>query len=172
MPSEISYERLRLLLGQERHSPSILSLEDDCYTMYLSFLADLEANVRSEFSLEAAKELENAKKALFDLFGLRTQKIFFRALKDFRSGRVDTNGLSGKEKELYTGLITLLSKHQLRVPNGAPPAEVSVEAVLDVPAFVGFDAKPYGPYKPGDIARLPKKQADLLQRKGLVKVVS
>ncbi len=172
MAPEISYEKLRLLLGQERHSPDLLALDDDFYAAYLAWVGDLDRNVRAAFSLEAAKELENAKKALSDLFGLRTQKVFFKALKDFRSGRVDTQGLSGQEKELYTGLVTLLSKHALRVPDFAPSTEVSVEAVLDVPAFVGFDARKYGPLKPGEVAVLPKKQAEFLERKGLVKVVS
>lgn len=172
MALELSFAALRTLQTQERHSPQLLPLDPDFYQRYASWLLELEQNVRERFSLEAAKELESARKVLYDVFSLRAQKIFFKALRDFRAGRVDTSGLSEQEKELYTGLITLLSKHQLRASASLVSGDLQVDVVSDVPAFVGFDAQPYGPFKPGQRVVLPKKQAEFLQRQGVVKVVS
>ncbi|MBI4360906.1 DNA replication complex GINS family protein [Candidatus Micrarchaeota archaeon] len=172
MASEVSYAALRSLQTQERHSPQLLPLDSDFYQRYASWLSELEQNVRERFSLEAAKELESARKILNDVFTLRAQKIFFKALRDFRAGRVDAAGLSEQEKELYTGLVTLLSRHQLGASIPSVNGELQVDIVADVPAFVGFDAQPYGPFRPGQRVVLPRKQAEFLQRKGVVKVIS
>lgn len=172
MVLEVSYAALRSLQVQERHSPQLLALEPDVYQRYALWLSQLEAHVREQFSLEAAKELESARKILHDVFTLRAQKIFFKALRDFRAGRVDAAGLSSQEKELYTGLVTLLSRHQLGASAPSATGELQVDVVTDVPAFVGFDAQPYGPFKSGERVMLPRKQAEFLQRKGVVKVIS
>lgn len=157
---------------QERHAPALVKLDDDFYPRYVAWLAELEAQVIRQFSLAGAQTLENSRRSLADLFELRKQKVFFKALKDFRKGAVSSSGLSGQEKELYTGLITLLSQYQLALAPSLTPADsVPVEVLLDVPAFVGFDAQTYGPYAVGQHATLPRKQAEFLARKGLLKVM-
>lgn len=173
MASETSFDALRSVQMQERHSPTLVKLEDDFYPRYVAWLTELESQVKKQFSLEGVQTLENARRALTDLFELRKQKLFFKALKDFRKGAVSSTGLSGQEKELYTGLITLLSQYQLVLaPNPDPSqGDVLVEVLSDVPAFVGFDAQTYGPFKTGQHARLPRKQADFLSRKGILKVI-
>lgn len=173
MAFETSFDALRSVQMQERHSPALVRLEDDFYSRYSAWLSEMDAQVKRSFSLEGAYILENARRALSDLFELRKQKLFFKALKDFRKGAVSSTGLSGQEKELYTRLITLLSQYQLALDPSLHASEndVSVELLCDVPAFVGFDAQTYGPFKTGQSTRLPKKQADFLASKGVVKVV-
>ncbi len=173
MASETSFDALRAIQMSERHSPALVKLEDDFYPRYVAWLAELEAHVKKQFTLEGVQTLENARRALMDLFELRKQKLFFKARKDFRKGAVSSTGLSGQEKELYTGLITLLSQYQLALaPQPSPSDEdVAVEVLADVPAFVGFDAQTYGPLKAGQHARLPRRQADFLSRKGVLKVI-
>jgi len=173
MASETSFDALRAVQMQERHSPALVKLEDDFYPRYVAWLTELESQVKKQFSLEGVQTLENSRRALMDLFELRKQKLFFKALKDFRKGAVSATGLSGQEKELYTGLITLLSQYQLALAprTDASDSDVEVEVLADVPAFVGFDAQTYGPLKTGQRARLPKKQAEFLSRKGILKVI-
>ncbi len=173
MASETSFDALRQIQMAERHAPALVKLDDDFYPRYSAWLAELESHVTRQFSLEGAQTLENSRRALSDLFELRKQKLFFKALKDFRKGAVSSTGLSGQEKELYTGLITLLSQYQLALNQGPPASEndVPVELICDVPAFVGFDAQTYGPFKAGQNIRLPRKQADFLARKGILKVI-
>ncbi len=173
MALETSYDALRQVQMQERHSPQLAKLEDDFYLRYAAWVAEMEESLKKSFSLDGAKVLENSKGVLSELFELRKQKIFFKALKDFRKGTVSSTGLSGQEKELYTGLVTLLSQYQLATqPAATPPQDAEVEVVSDVPAFVGFDAQPYGPFKAGQKATLPRKQAEFLERKGVVKVIT
>ena len=42
-----------------------------------------------------------------------------------------------------------------------------VKLIKDVPAFVGPDMKRYGPYKPGDIAKVSNTIAELLTHQKL-----
>lgn len=49
---------------------------------------------------------------------------------------------------------------------------VSVEAIQDIPAFMGPELEQYGPYGQGDNMSLPKEIADLLLDKGQAKLTS
>ncbi|HLD76376.1 MAG TPA: hypothetical protein VI874_05115 [Candidatus Norongarragalinales archaeon] len=168
---EYSFDQLRKVQLQERHQPTLTQLPDDFYDAYQELIQNGEDRLKSQFGLESAKTLENARKALSDVFELRKQKIFFKALRDFQTGRVTSDGLAGKEKELYTGLIKLLSSAVLN-PKALPIQGVTVEVLADLPAFVGLDAKAYGPYKTGETVCLNAQQAGLLSKKGVVRVLS
>lgn len=165
---EYSLEALRKVQLQERHQPTLTLLPEDFYDQYAKLASEMDDRLRRTFSLEEAKAAENAKKSLHDIFELRKQKIFFKALKDFQAEKVSGHGLAGKEKELYTGLVKLLSS---TVIDERPKSrDVEVEVLADMPAFVGLDAKPYGPFKAGQTVFLNVQQAVLLGKKGVVKV--
>jgi len=52
-------------------------------------------------------------------------------------------------------------------PPAPPPIEYEeVRFLRDVPAIVGEDLKTYGPFKAGDVAKLPRGNADALVRQG------
>ncbi|MBI5036199.1 hypothetical protein HZC09_02550 [Candidatus Micrarchaeota archaeon] len=140
---------------------------------YIRFVASYEGKLKREFSLETARSVENAKKALNDIFELRKQKIVFKALRDFQRNNSSEEGLAGKEKELYTGLIRLLSTvGELTKTSASESEEARVEVLKDIPAFVGLDSQNYGPYKAGDVVGFNGKQAEFLNRKGVVKIIT
>lgn len=168
---ETSFEALRKVQLQERHQPTLVRLEDGFYDEYLDFLAQAEARLKEQFSLDGARALENAGKSLQDVFELRKQKIVFKALKDYQTGSVNTDSLASKEKELYTGLIKLFSTTSELAKKQSPNA-VDVQVLTDIPAFVGLDAKTYGPFKAGQTIQLDAKQAAFLNKKGVVQVTT
>ncbi|MFQ6096039.1 MAG: hypothetical protein ACE5NN_07835, partial [Candidatus Bathyarchaeia archaeon] len=47
-----------------------------------------------------------------------------------------------------------------------PVEYVEVRFLKEVPVIVGSDMKTYGPFKPGDISRLPKQNAEILVKQG------
>ncbi len=54
---------------------------------------------------------------------------------------------------------------------GAEVAETKKKRVLrflkEVPAIIGVDMKPYGPFKPEDVASVPAENAKVLVKQGL-----
>ncbi|MEM2910858.1 MAG: hypothetical protein QXO01_07340, partial [Nitrososphaerota archaeon] len=61
----------------------------------------------------------------------------------------------------------LLDEAKTKAKEKIRPVEyVEVHFLKEVPAVVGADMKTYGPFKPSDIARLPKPNADALVRQG------
>lgn len=178
---ETSYDSLRKTQAQERKYSSLAKLEDEYYTEYRAFLEQLRKQMKDNFSLDAAKALENSEKIFTDILEQRTQKIFFKSLRDFRNSSFDTLGLAREEKELYTKLYTLLSEHSTRlagktaIQTEEPKAEeqtVKVEFLVDIPEFVGVDSKNYGPYSKNQTSNMDEKQAKMLEKRSALKIIA
>jgi len=109
----------------------------------------------------------------------RHKKIVKILAKD---GKIPSDTLTAEEEKIYGGVapfadtVQSFAKNVLR--GFLPKANVEVKhkrAVLrflaDVPAIIGSDMKPYGPFKAEDVASLPVENANILIKQGLAEKI-
>jgi len=119
-------------------------------------------------------EVDAVSKLVQSLFEIRLAKI----IRAVESGSYPET-MSGFEKNIYMSLHRILTEHRKYVESIIMATSYSgwniIESNYDVvcfqqdfPQIVGEDLKTYGPFKKGDIAVLPKANAQTLVVKGLV----
>lgn len=182
MAETFSYEDIYELLRAEKYSTDLqtLSLEDlrkihDYLETKQKMLEKQEKD--SEFSdkekYEKLKtELENAARALRELYEKRERKIINRAQFSSRTGfklKDSTNMLECEEK-VYSDLIELLKKGFGEFQKNynhtwlIKPKKTSlrIKCKENIPEMKGADLSEYGPHKAGDIIELPNELAKVL----------
>jgi len=54
-----------------------------------------------------------------------------------------------------------------------PKGKAKVQFLRNFPSFIGYpDLKKYGPYAKGSVAYIPKRNAEVLEKRGVVKVLT
>ncbi|MEM0274856.1 MAG: hypothetical protein QXE67_01210 [Nitrososphaerota archaeon] len=179
MSGEISVYELILELWKIENSIEELSklpedLEDKLREYFSQVKNYLRVSDRKTLSASLKEaELEATAKLVQSLFEVRLKKI----LKAVESG-VYPETLYSFEKILYFSLYRLISDFKRNVEAIITTAMYSnwkvIETELDVvcfnqdiPQIVGEDLKMYGPFKKGDIAVLPKSNAQSLTVRGV-----
>ncbi len=118
-------------------------------------------------------EVEAVAKLVQSLFEVRLGKI----IRAVESGSYPEN-MSGFEKNIYMSLHRILTEHKRYIESivmataysGWKTIESDYDVVCfqqDFPQIVGEDLKTYGPFKKGDIAVLPRANAQTLTVKGI-----
>ena len=193
---EISFEELRKIHLQEKHSSVLSALPENFYDVYLNYLTTFYSSLKDGFSIESAKTFENCRNVFLELVRLRCQKIILKSFKDSRTGSVISDGLTTQEKDLYVSMLKTftsyehslvpfrqavgqnLSFNQNLNPNSgtivAPPAmpKPSVKLVIlgDVPQFVSSTGENVGPFTAGQEVELEEETAVLLTARNLAKI--
>lgn len=118
-------------------------------------------------------EVEAVAKLVQSLFEVRLGKI----IRAVEAGSYPEN-MSGFEKNIYMSLHRILSEYRRYIESiilataysGWKTIESDYDVVCfqqDFPQIVGEDLKTYGPFKKGDIAVLPRANAQTLTVKGI-----
>ncbi len=125
------------------------------------------------------RELINVRRMVNEIIMTRYRKI----VKILANGeKIPSDALTAEEEEIYSGVVPLADAVQSFAKNVLrgflPKANVEAKhrrAVLrflaDVPAVIGSDMKPYGPFKAEDVASLPVENANVLIKQGLAEKV-
>lgn len=184
MEGEVSFEALRRVQLSEKNSPALTNLESDFYVAYQRHMQELHKRLSGDFSLEAARAYESTRKVLTDIARRREQKILLKALHDFETGGIGSDGFAIEEKELYTSLIKLISVYQPgsleQVPSTRREQKVEeeplqsgsvlVKLLVDIPQFVGSGG-PVGPFAAGSQAQVSDEDAALLVSQGAAQTI-
>ena len=179
-----SYEDIYELLRQEKYSTDLQKLNPEILRQIHGYLETKKKMLEkqqedSEFSdkekCEKLKlELENADRALRELYEKRERKTINRALF---SSRVDfklkdSSNMLGYEEKLYNELITLLRasfnnfqnsynhlefKKEVKKTNGT-----KIECKENIPKVKCSDLKEYGPFKEKEVVDVPLELAKVL----------
>jgi len=124
-------------------------------------------------------EAQNVKRMLRELTSARYKKLLKKAS---REERVPAEILTIEEQRLSNGVLPLaeayrafssgLLKGQLvQTPNQEHGKHVALRFLSEIPAVIGTDMKPYGPFNVEDIASLPVENARVLIKQGLAEKV-
>jgi DNA replication initiation complex subunit (GINS family) len=196
MVAEFSYEDLYEFLRAEKYSTDLQPIATEqlqkvrrYFKTKEDFLAQ-QAGTGFDEALDKVKtELDNAKRALRDLYDKRERKVISRALLTARGGfkfKDATNMLVSEEK-LYFTLLEMLKasnaeffelidnmdfSHAAEQQKPLKEDFKRVKLLEDVPELMDTKLNRYGPYNTGTVIELPTELADLLlaQSKATVEV--
>ncbi|NYZ76115.1 DNA replication complex GINS family protein [Candidatus Micrarchaeota archaeon] len=174
---ELSYDGLRKIQARERASPVLQSIPDGFYALIKKLIEKKNEGLKSSFSLTEAKEYESILKVAEDIHERRMQKIVLRAMK--AGAGQEEMALTGEEAEIFERISRAVSEdrekfNSMIVDKGSKESEERIKRIKilkNLPKFVGTDLKVYGPFKEGDSAELPEKEAQLLVSRGIAEQI-
>jgi DNA replication initiation complex subunit (GINS family) len=168
----ISFEYLRKILNEEKKSQNLTKIPDDFYEtvrMYIEGKKKLAKEKKDEI------ELRNIERIVENIFNLRERKIINFAIMAARAG-VQPSNLTSEERQFFQKVFETLKERRIILDKiksaleGEVKKKVEILVVFkqDFPAFVGIDGQTYGPFKKGDIAKLPEENRKILASKGII----
>ncbi|MEM2875179.1 MAG: hypothetical protein QW567_04090 [Candidatus Hadarchaeales archaeon] len=174
--SGFTLDELRRALESERRERDLTDLPESFYRdarAYLSRLlseAEQSSGIRREI---LTAEIEGVAGALRELHVIRRTK----ALSILSSGRTPVVSAEENEgfeeikkllQEMEGGLVQQAGERRPRPQRAQGPKRAMCVFLADLPErIVGEDRKSYGPFRKGDVANLPEKNAELLTRHGV-----
>jgi len=173
------YDELYEAWKREKENLEIQGLPGDFFTR----LADYMKKIREESRMLDEKttrarlmrlEFRNIRKMITELVRLRREKVLRKIMVEKIVPKED---LTDEEERLHGGILPLTESYEaflkdllrgrlLTVKRGEKPKGVLVRFLQAVPAIIGSDMKPYGPFKAEDVATLPAENARILINKG------
>ncbi|MBI4159314.1 DNA replication complex GINS family protein [Candidatus Woesearchaeota archaeon] len=189
MTNIITYEGVYDLLRKEKIYPELQKIPDAFLTEVVSYLnekTEILDSQRQQNSIFAekevgktAKQLENIKKMLKEIYERRENKIVKLALIASKTGSLNDSSMLKEEQEMYNTLVSNLNFYRENVlakvlDKKQPSLEVkppekkegenlkTVRFTNPVPQFIGNDQKVYGPFEEEYVANLPSEIAELL----------
>ncbi|MCD6165033.1 MAG: hypothetical protein J7J30_06360 [Candidatus Odinarchaeota archaeon] len=188
----MDYEKLYSIWLKEVENDDIQNLPSNFYEEASKYINMLKIGLKSETlsSIETKiieLELENAQFIIKDLCNLRLEKI----LRNTLNGKeIPEEKLNSVEKEYFKPLTKTLKNFNSfisRILEGKmfkdlvkpkkdfemtlEREKIVVRILENLPAIVGTDMKVYGPFKKGDVAVLPRKNAETLIKKAKAKII-
>ena len=169
MPEEtITFELIRKIQREEQRSPNLTKLPDSFYMNVNSYLQQKRKIADSKEDRKIALEVKSIERLIEDIFNRRERKILNQALITARTD-IPPENLTASENGFFE-LLTNSIKERRKADLDQILTEKKEEATMivfkeDVPEFVGADLKKYGPFKKGDIAKLPKENIKVLLKR-------
>jgi DNA replication initiation complex subunit (GINS family) len=176
------YDALLEALKRENERMELQPLPKSFYLDLSEFVGKLIEDCRTvdESSLRGrllALELSQLRRLLSELVQLRLRKIMDSLIA---GGGPPREGLTMEEEVLVAkGMELVDSVHRMvedlsegRKPRlvlesiGSQPGKVLLRFLKETPPIIGVDMRPYGPFKPEDVAFLPMENAELLIKQG------
>jgi DNA replication factor GINS len=168
----ITFDLIRKIQREEQRIPKLTKLPDSFYQNVQSYF-EQKRKISSE--KKGVLEVKNIERLVEDVFNRRERKILNQAVISTRTGIMPEN-LTDEEKEFFNQISETLknrrNKHLNKLFSKETVTEEEMEKLLifkeDVPEFIGSDMKTYGPFKKGDIAKLPDANMNVLIERGIV----
>lgn len=171
----ISFEVIRNVQREEQISATLTKLPEKFYEKVGEYLRRKKALQAKREDRKTFIEIRNIERLVEDIFNRRERKILNQALITARTN-IPPENLTEEEKEFFEKIVSFLKSRREMVLNRMIKVTPKEEAQLlvfkeDVPEFVGTDMKTYGPFKKGDVAKLPEENARLLIESGKAEIM-
>jgi DNA replication factor GINS len=163
----ISFEVIRKIEREETSSPTLTKLPENFYQKVMDYIK-LKKRAEKE-GRKVVTEIRNIERLVKAIFMKRERKIVDSALKFFDSNIVPEN-MTPEEKKFFNQIVEILKGRRDGILRKILIGREKVKLIIfreDVPEFVGSDEKTYGPFKKGDIAKLPEEEMKVLVEQGL-----
>jgi DNA replication factor GINS len=171
MPEEtITYELIRKIQREEQRDTKPTKLPENFFEAVAQYI---EKKLKTE--KKSGLEIKNVMRLIEDIFNRRERKILNLAIIGARTN-IPPENLLEEEKVFYDQLVNLIKKRREekleKILRGEKKEFATVVVFKeDVPQFVGVDEKTYGPFKKGDIAKLPEENVKILLARNVVEEV-
>ncbi len=166
----ITYELIRRIQLEEQRIPKLTRIPEN-------FFKSVDDYVRQkrQMSLRDDRknvfELKNLERLVENVYSRREEKILKFALTAAKTNMLPENLLE-EEKKFFNSLVESIKRRREENLKRILAAEKKEEATMvvfkeEVPEFVGSDTKSYGPFRKGDIAKLPEDNMKILVERGI-----
>ena len=170
----ITYELIRKIQREEERQPKLTKLPEEFYSKIGNYLIQKKRIAASKGERKEAFELKNVERLIEDIFNRRERKILNHALISARTG-MQTENLTEEEEKFHSQLLHALKERRTgllkRILEQSETKEGMVIFKQDTPTFVGADMLNYGPFKEGDVAKIPEENKRILLEKEVVEEV-
>lgn len=161
----ITFELIRRVQREEQRIQKLTKLPDNFYGAVSSYVQQKKKITLNE-DRKGALEFKNVERLVEDIFDRRERKIINLSIIAARTGMPPEN-LTDEEKEFFGMISSVIKKRRgenLGKIFAAQKEDVGTMIVFkeDVPEFLGSDMKNYGPFKKGDIAKLPEDNMQVM----------
>lgn len=174
------YEELLEAWKKEKNNVELQALPRDFYANLVTYMKKMreESRMLDRKTTRARlmhREFENTKRLVKELMKLRREKI----LRNTIAGKILLeDSLTTEEKGLHHEFLPLAESYQgflknilrgqiAQVEKEEKTKKMLVRFVHEIPAIIGSDLNPYGPYKVEDMATLPPENAKILIKQGV-----
>jgi DNA replication initiation complex subunit (GINS family) len=164
----ITFELIRRIQREEARLTKLTKLPPAFYESVRSYMQTKRDSGSRRFSLE----VKNVERLVEDIFNRRERKIFNLALIAARTS-IPPENLTEEEQVFFDQVVYMVKKRRTDLLDMMVEKEQGEQTGLvvfkeDVPEFMGSDMKSYGPFKKGDIAKLPDDNKAVLVSQGIV----
>lgn len=167
MEETITFEFIRKVELEEQKSPKPTKLPPNFFEVARLYLLKKEKLTKGR---KDELEVRSVRRLIENIFNRRERKIINAAIIAARTGSRPEN-LTSREKTLFDKLVKIIKEEREKVLGSLKEEKELIKLVAfksELPAFVGIDGKTYGPFKKGDVARLPEENVRILKEKGVV----
>lgn len=171
MPEEtITFELIRKIQREEQRSPKLSRIPDDFYKAVLAYIQQKRQIAKED--RRNVLEVKSIERLVEDVFDRRERKIVNAAVNAARTN-IQPEGMAEEEKDFFDLVATSIRQRRETSLRKMFAVEKGEQAGLivfkdEVPEFVGSDMKNYGPFKKGDIAKLPDENMKIFLDQKLV----
>lgn len=171
MPEEtITFELIRRIQNEEQRLSKLSKLPENFFKSIANYL-EQKKQLTLKDDRKVALELKNVERLVEDIFNRRERKILNFAIISARTG-IPPENLLEEERDFYNSIANLVKERreiELKTLLAGRKEELVSLVVFkeDVPEFIGINEKTYGPFKKGDIARLPEENIKVLIERGI-----
>jgi DNA replication factor GINS len=178
------YDELFRTWKQELESSDLTRLPADFYSIVADYVRRLgeESRMLDKRTAKAnllKKETQNAKRMIRELIRARYRKLVKKAAE---GEKAPPDVLTSEEERIFAGVYAfsdvfqsltrdVLQGRKPRVEDKLEHKRVVLRFVESVPAIIGADMKPYGPFQAEDVASLPVDNAKILVKQQLAKKI-
>ena len=174
----ITFETIRKVQRAEQKNAKLTKLPENFFERVADYLATKRKISNKKEDRKTILEIRNTERLVEDIFNRRERKVINQALITVRTG-IPPENLTPEEKGFFDKLVGLLKERRERLLHAIiKPSHTSKKEKVqllvfkeDVPEFLGVDMRKYGPFKKGDIAKIPKENANILVASGKAEIM-
>ena len=167
----ITFELIRKIQTEEQKLPKLTKLPENFYSSVSAYLEQKKQLILRD-DRRTILEIKNIERLVEDIFNRRERKILNAAIVSARTN-IPPENLNEEERMFYNSIVNMVKQRRddklqsLFTENKDDSAGLIVFKE-NIQEFVGSDLENYGPYKKGDIAKLPKDNMKILMEKGVI----
>jgi len=166
----ITFDLIRKIQMEEQRLPKLTKLPENFYVNVSRYLNQKRKLASDE--MRSGPEIKNIERLAEDIFNRRERKILNNALIFVRTG-IQSENMSEEEQIFFDKIISHLMERRREILFSMLEAETKEVGNLiifkeDFSEFIGSDMKTYGPFKKGDIAKIPEENMKLLLERGII----
>jgi DNA replication factor GINS len=167
----ITFELIRNIHLVEQSSQKLAKLPENFFQNVKYYIQQKRKITETKGDKKAFAEIRSVEHMVEDIINRRERKILNQVLISAKT-QLKPENLTKEESEFFEKILEIVKKRREEFFAEIFSKEIGGISLVvfkeDFPAFVGIDLKNYGPFKKGDVAKLPKENMELLIKKGIV----